>query len=204
MIPPHPVTVGSYEFRAINSDGEMKEVHHLNYNTFVIEIPQHTVDPSGFLIDKFHDKNLYFGAFRNGILTGMISVHSQPPFSITDRLSDPSLLDHLQGKPLEVRLLAVLPSERHGIVFAGLGWQVYRFAKAGGFTHLLISGLVERESLYQRLGFRAVGEPVGKDGAAFVPMILSLDEMPPYILKDIDHWESWMSRIETVYEVPPL
>ncbi len=204
MTPLHPVTVASYEFRPIRTEGEIEEVHRLNYQTFVIEIPQHSPDASGILIDKFHDKNLYFGAFREGILTGMVSVHSQPPFSIASRLKDPSILDSFSGKPLEVRLLAVLPSQRHGIVFAGLGWLVYRYAKAGGYTHLLISGLVEREPLYQRLGFRAVGEPVGMDGAVFVPMILSLDEVPPHILKDIDRWETWISRIKNEFGVPHL
>ena len=204
MTPFQPVRVGSFEFRRMASDRDYEQIHRLNYKTFVVEIPQHPPDPREILIDKFHEKNIYFGAFRGPDLVGMVSIHSQPPFSITDRLKDKSLIECLNGKPLEVRLLAVLPSERHGIVFAGLGWQVYCVAKSGGYTHLLISGLEERVQLYQRLGFHAVGEPAGVDGAAFVPMILSLDEVPSYLLKDIDRWESWVSRIGLEYGVPHL
>ncbi len=202
MTPLQPVRMGLYEFRQMKTDSDFEEIHRLNYKTFVVEIPQHPPNPEEMLVDKFHEKNLYFGAFRGANLVGMVSVHSQPPFSITDRLTDKSPVECLDGKPLEVRLLAVLPSERHGIVFAGLGWLVYRYARVGGYTHLLISGLVKRAHLYQRLGFHAVGEPVGVDGAAFVPMILSLDEIPSYLLKDIDRWESWVSRIGIEYSFP--
>lgn len=194
-----PVSVGPYHFRVVQTASEMEAVHRLNYRTFVNEIPQHPSIPGGILVDKFHDKNLYFGAFRENELVGMVSVHSRPPFSISNRLEDPSLLESLADRPLEVRLLAVLPSERYGIVFAGLGWQVYRFAKGRKYTHLLISGLLQRKSLYHRLGFHPVGKPVGKDNAQFIPMVLNLDEVPSSILMDINRWEAWIERIGTDY-----
>src|SRR5262249_57424397 len=90
------------------------------YGTFVGEIPQHADTGTGRLIDKFHHKNTYFIALEDKEVVGMVSVHGQPPFSIADRLPDPTVLERPGTRPLEVRLLAIKSEKRHSVVYSGL------------------------------------------------------------------------------------
>jgi hypothetical protein len=112
-------------------------------------------------------------------------VHDSPPFSTAGRLRDPTLLDRLGDRLLEVRLLAVRPEARHGSVFAGLGWMLCEHALAAGHSHLLIAGLLERRRLYERLGFRDLGPPVRSGQAWYVPMASPVAAMPRRITEDI-------------------
>ena len=70
----------------------------------------------------------------------MVAAHSQPTFSVVERLEVPSVLDRLGGRLLELRLLAVGPASRNSMVFAGLGRVLVRFARSPGYTHVVISG----------------------------------------------------------------
>ena len=169
--------VGSYVFKQADSAAEFEQIHALNYATFVREIPQHDDPGDGRLVDKFHDKNLYFVALRGERVVGMLSLHDQPPFSIAGRLPDPTILSGPGIRPLEVRLLAVLPEERASTVFGGLAWSVLQFVRQSGHTHLFISGFEDRLSLYESLGFEAIGPPVGSAEARFVPMCLPVSRM---------------------------
>src|SRR5207248_1582164 len=75
-----------------------------------------------------------------GRLVGMLCAHDRPPFSVAGRMPDPERLADPGVRPLEVRLLAVEPEERHTGVFAGLIWSLYQFARRG-HSHLVISGV---------------------------------------------------------------
>src|SRR5262249_58339233 len=97
--------VGRYVFKCADSNHEFEQIHRLNYQTFVGEIPQHADTGAGVLIDKFHTKNAYFIVLRDDRVVGMVSAHSEPPFSITERLSDPTILTKAGTRPLEVRLV---------------------------------------------------------------------------------------------------
>lgn len=167
---------GGYEIRFASSPEDFEKIHQLNYRTFVREIPQHHDDGSGSLVDKFHHKNRYLIALKEDKLVGMLSFHEQPPFSVADRLPDPSILVQPNIRPLEIRLLAVEPEERNSPVLSYLVWQLYQHAKAVGITDLFISGVVEQQGLYRHLGFEPLGPPVG-DGPQFVPMGVPLDRL---------------------------
>lgn len=191
--------IGRYVFKPLQTAQEMEQVHRLNYQTFAQEIRQYAADGTGRLVDKFHDKSCYYIAACDGRVVGMISAHDQPPFSTAARLADPGVLEQPGMRTLEVRLLAVDPNQRHSTVFAGLIWSVYQHAREGGYTHLLISGLVQRRRLYERLGFRPLGVPVRGGDAEFVPMILELGSLPPEIHRDVQLWQRRLARRE-----PPL
>src|SRR5262245_13275420 len=180
------VRLGPYTFKPATTPDEVEQVHRLNYQTFVREIPQH-VDAGGErLVDKFHDRNLYFVAKRGGQVIGMVAAHSQPPFSISQKLADPGVLDRLGGRLLEVRLLAVGPAERHSMVFAGLGWCLHRYAQRSGFSHLIISGILARRRLYDRMGFAPLGPSVQSGDAWFIPMAMRVGRGPDTLLAMID------------------
>jgi hypothetical protein len=166
--------VGPYLVKRADSQAEFAQIHALNFATFVREIPQHEDPGDGRLIDKFHDKSLYFIARRAERLVGMVSLHDQPPFSVAARLPDPSILAAPGSRPLEIRLLAIEPSERTSWVFTALGWCVLQHARVTGHSHLFISGFVDRLPLYEHLGFERLGPAVGPPGAEYVPMHLPL------------------------------
>jgi len=181
---PSVLRKGRYVFKVADRPDELAQLHALNWRTFVREVPQHH-DPGGDqLVDKFHDKNLYFVALCDGRVVGMLAVHDQPPFSIAEKLDDPKVLAGLGPRPLEVRLLAVEPEHRHSLALGGLGWVMLQHARAQGHSHLLISGFVDRLRMYERMGFRALGPPVRRGGVDFVPMVAHVDRMPERIEAD--------------------
>jgi aspartate aminotransferase-like enzyme len=169
--------VGGYIFKRAETDDEFDQIHALNYRTFVGEIPQHADTGTGRLVDKFHHKNTYFIALADKEVVGMVSVHGQPPFSIADRLPDPGLLERPGTRPLEVRLLAIKSEKRHSVVYSGLVWTLFRHAQEVGATHLFISGVQERLSLYEQLGFEQIGPPVQGGRAVFVPMAVPVNNI---------------------------
>src|SRR5437588_143129 len=138
--------VGKYVFKRAETKQELDQIHRLNYRTFVEEIPQHSPMHGDTLVDKFHEKNAY--------LIGLSGAHDQQPFSIAERLPDPDVLTSPGMRPMEVRLLAIEPSERNNVVlFFGLMYVIYDYARKNGYTHLFISAYADRVSLYKKLGF---------------------------------------------------
>ena len=195
--------LGRYVFKCAETEAEMQQVHRLNHRTFVEEVGQYPDDGSEMLVDKFHDKNRYFIALEDETVVGMMAVHSEPPFSVTDRLEDPALLDSF-GKVMEVRLFAIEPNKRYGPVSRGLLWLVYEWARLQGFTHLVISGIESRIRLYERMGFRRIGKPVEDGDAAFVPMVLSFDSIPQNVQKDASRVRERIKDSAVKSEHPPV
>src|SRR5262245_59867510 len=118
----------------------------------------------------------------------MVSVHGEPPFSISDRLPDPSILTRPDIRPLEVRLLAIDQEKRHTLVMAGLVYVLYLYAQEKGITHLFISGVQERLSLYEQLGFEQIGPPVSSGKAVFVPMVCQVSNIREKKRRLFDLW----------------
>lgn len=162
-------------FKEVDSASEVEQIHALNHRVFAEEIAQHDPHPSGLLVDRFHSKNRYFVAVCDGRVIGMISAHGGPEFSVTRRLPRPEVLQRF-ARPAEVRLLAIDPMARNRTVLAGLLWQVYDFAVRSGYTHLLISGIAEREPMYRKMGFFPLGPAVPEGSASFIPMVMEIGE----------------------------
>src|SRR6266852_481369 len=126
-----------YRFQKAETIGQLEQVFHLNHAVFAGELEQFPTLESERLVDKFHDKNLYLIALAGEEVVGMISLHDQPPFSVAGKLADPALLGEY-GRLIEVRLLAVEPAHRNGVVMAGLMLSVYEHARA--YDAIVISG----------------------------------------------------------------
>src|SRR6266851_1883429 len=169
--------VGRYHFKLAETVSEFEQIHRLNYRIFVRETPQQPDPGNGTLVDKFHEKSTYILAMRDDQIVGMLSTNGQPPFSITPRLADPSVIHRPGMKPLEVRQLAMEPNERNTVALTGLVYSLHVYARAHGYTHFVISGVTEQLELYKHIGFEALGPPVGKPGAQFVPMMVTLDQV---------------------------
>lgn len=170
--------LGEFEFRWSVSDEDFDAVHRLNYSTFVREIPQHADNGTGRLVDKFHEKNRYLLAVTDaGRVVGMLAAHGTAPFSVADRLPDPSILTQPGVRPVEIRLLAVEPEYRHRPVTLGLVYALYQECEAAGYTHFVQSGVVGQQKLHRHMGFEPLGPAVGPEGAAFIPMWVRLPDL---------------------------
>lgn len=73
-------------FKIAESPNEFEQIHRLNYETFVEEIPQHRPDASSMLVDKFHDENIYVIAVQDDEVMGMITVRDRRPFSLDQKI----------------------------------------------------------------------------------------------------------------------
>jgi aspartate aminotransferase-like enzyme/GNAT superfamily N-acetyltransferase len=154
---------------------EFEQIHRLNYRTFVEEIPQHAANPEGRLVDRFHDENLYVIALHGRELAGMVAIRQQRPFSLDSKVTN--LDAHLPAgrKPVEVRLLAIVPQFRKTAVFVALFEHVVRQCLNDGFDLAVISGTTRQLKLYQHLGFTPFGSVVGTAGALYQPMYLTCE-----------------------------
>ena len=75
-------------YKVADQDWEFNEVHKLNYETFVEEIPQHRTNRKKSLVDKFHTENNYIICLKEDKLAGMIAVRDKRPFSLDLKLNN--------------------------------------------------------------------------------------------------------------------
>jgi aspartate aminotransferase-like enzyme/predicted N-acetyltransferase YhbS len=162
-------------FKIATDEREFEAIHRLNHRTFAQEIPQHAPREDGRLVDRFHDENTYAICVDEGEVVGMVAGRAKRPFSLEGKLPDLDALLPAGHRPVEIRLLAVDEKHRKGIVFARLvGLLAAQFRKLG-CDLALISGTTRQERLYRRMGFVPFGPLVGKEGAQFQPMYLTLE-----------------------------
>lgn len=152
---------------------EFEQIHQLNYQTFVEEIPQHKQNENQHLIDKFHEENTYVIAKAGDEVAGMIAIRAKRPFSLDYKL--PNLEEYLpvKGEFCEVRLLSVKKEYRSTRVFYQLCEKLVELCLEQNYTMALISGTVRQLKLYKRIGFLPFGPLTGEEGAQFQPMYLT-------------------------------
>ena len=164
----------SLKFKFATEDHEFRQIHDLNYKTFVDEIPQHCQNPLGLLVDKFHDQNTYIICLRGEKLGGMVAVRDLRPFSLDEKLVDlDSYLPPNVKSVCEVRLLSIDFHFRSGQVFKGLLTALADYCIDKGYDTVIISGTIKEQKLYKRLGFVQFGPLVGKENALYQPMYTS-------------------------------
>ena len=154
---------------------EFEQIHALNYRTFVDEIPQHAPNGRARLVDRLHHENTYVVCLDGERLAGMVALRAERPFSLDEKLSDLDSYLPSQCVPCEVRLLAVEPQFRRTAVFCRLVQRLAQAAIARGCDLALISGTTRQLKLYAHLGFEPFGPLVGKPGALYQPMMLTLE-----------------------------
>ncbi len=187
------------EFREARTAEEVDGLQRLNHRTFAEELGQHEERANGLLVDRLHESNRYFVAVERGAVIGMISLNLTPPFSVEKRLPSGVTVEALAGRPCEVRLLAIEQHARGGVVLAGLVWLVFAEARRSGRSHVLISGVASRESMYKALGFRPLGPAIAEGRASFVPMVLELDDA--VVLRRSERFRSWWQRRAPAREI---
>ena len=157
----------------IATASDLDDIRRLNHQTFVDEIPQHAPRSDGRLVDRFEGDSTFFVVRDRDRLAGMLALRDQRPFSLDAKL--PELDRHLPPgyKPCEIRLLAVEPGYRHGIVLRELLMKLVEECEARGLDLAVISATTRQLKLYTHMGFVPFGPLVGTEDAAFQPMYLT-------------------------------
>lgn len=165
----------NYTIKIAESDQEFEMIHRLNYKTFVDEIPQHQENDIRLLIDKFHDENTYIIALHGDKLAGMLAVRGIRPFSLD--LKIPNLDSYLpeNNKVCEIRLLAIEKEYRGGFIFYRLLKRLADYFREYDYNYAIISGTIRQQKLYMHIGFKPFYELVGKEGAYYQPMYITID-----------------------------
>jgi GNAT superfamily N-acetyltransferase len=153
---------------------EFEQIFKLNYKTFVEEIPQHERNAEKRLVDKFHDENTYLVCMDGDVLIGMLAVRDKRPFSLDLKL--PLLDSYLPPYKsiCEIRLLAVEPDRRKTRVFGGLILELAKYCDEHAYDMGVMSGTTHQLKLYRHLGFTPFGPLVGREGAQYQPMYMTL------------------------------
>jgi hypothetical protein len=158
------------------TEAELVQVHKLNYETFVEEIPQHEENQKKILVDKLHEKNKYIIALIRDEVVGMVAINAERPFSLD--LKIPDIESHLPSfqKALEIRLLSVKPHKRGGRIFFLLARKIVAWGHELNFNLVLISGTTRQIKLYEKIGFAGFYKLIGKEGAQYQPMYLDVNK----------------------------
>ncbi|HXF60871.1 MAG TPA: aminotransferase class V-fold PLP-dependent enzyme [Caldilineaceae bacterium] len=164
-----------YRFKFATEAWEIEQVHCLNYQAFVEEIPQHPPNPERRLVDQFHAENTYAIGLAGERVVAMLALRSNRPFSLDRKLENLDRYLPPHTSVCEIRLLYVLPEHRNGKVMRGLLELVADYCIPRGHDLALISGTTRQERFYRNLGFAPFGPLVGSGDAVFQPMYLTLD-----------------------------
>lgn len=171
--------LASLVFRVATAPWEIEQIHRLNYQAFVEEIPQHTPNPERRLVDKFHDQNTYVIGVANEPaapqVVAMMALRAQRPFSLDQKLSNLDIYLPAGRKICEIRLLYIVPAFRRANVFRGLLETAGDYGMAQGWDLAIISGTTRQLRLYRHLGFIPFGPLVGSAEAQFQPMYATLE-----------------------------
>ena len=164
-----------YTFKVADQPWEFEQINALNYETFVEEIPQHAVNSSRTLTDKFHNENTYLICIHNRHVLAMLAVRNRRPFSLDKKLDNIDAYLPTNQSPCEIRLLAARKSIRNSRIIRSLLAETVHYCQQQKYDLALISGVLEQLKLYRHLGFVPFGPVVGSGRASFQPMYLTVE-----------------------------
>ncbi len=172
MIPDHNIV-----YKLASTPKESLAIARLNYHTFVEEIPQHAPNENGMLVDRFDLENTYIIAKKEDTLIGMIALRARRPFSLDEKI--PNLERYLPRckNICEIRLLAIEKEYRNSPVFYNLAKKMLETCIVKGYDYCVISATTRQLKLYSHLGFTPFHNLVGKPGALYQPMFLSIESL---------------------------
>ena len=105
----------------------------------------------------------------------MLAVRDKRPFSLDLKLEQLDSYLPPYKSICEIRLLAVEPDRRKTRVFTGLILNLAKYCDEHGYDLGIMSGTTRQLKMYRHLGFMPFGPLVGRDGAQYQPMYLTLD-----------------------------
>ncbi|RIK43998.1 MAG: hypothetical protein DCC55_03980 [Chloroflexi bacterium] len=168
------VRLSSLVFKIAAEPWELEQIHRLNYQAFVEEIPQHPPNSERRLVDKFHVENTYAIGIAGEQVVAMCALRDRRPFSLDLKLADLDQYLPPHNKLGEIRLLYIAPGYRNAATFRNLLEICATHTTPRGWDLAVISGTTQQLRLYRHLGFVPFGPLVGEPGAQFQPMYWTL------------------------------
>jgi predicted N-acetyltransferase YhbS len=165
------------EIKPASELDEFLQIHRLNYQTFVEEIPQHKQNAEKLLVDKFHNTNNYIVAKRQERVVGMVSYNANRPFSLDAKLDNLDRYLPACAKLVEVRLLAVATNERKTTIAYRLLTNLCKTLIAQNVDAAVISGTTRQLRLYSKIGFTPFALVTGSQKALYQPMFITLKNL---------------------------
>lgn len=107
-------------FKVASEAWEFEQVHTLNYQTFVEEIPQHQQNTERKLVDRFHAENIYVICTYGRSVVAMIALRDKRPLSLDEKIEGLEFYLPPFESILEYRLLAVKKEYRNTATFIGI------------------------------------------------------------------------------------
>ncbi|KJS80078.1 MAG: hypothetical protein JM58_19125 [Peptococcaceae bacterium BICA1-8] len=166
-----------YTVKIADNEIEFDLIHRLNYKTFVEEIPQHEINESGYLVDKFHNENTYIISLDGNKLAGMVAVRGNRPFSLDSKIPDLNSYLPENKNICELRLLTVEKEYRRGYAFYDIARNLVSYCRENNYDYAIISGTTRQQKLYKHIGFAPFYHLVGKEGAFYQPMYINVEKL---------------------------
>lgn len=168
-----------FEIFTPETEADFAELWRFNYEIFASELKMRPENSDGFLVDKFHHKNIYRAArsTKDHSIIGMIAAHWQAPYSAEAHFGPAVAVPPEDGGKLgEIRLFAISPDCRKTAVVTTLGISLLLELEKHQVTEVIISGISIQKRFYERLGFKVTGEPVPEGDTMLYPMRTRLPE----------------------------
>ena len=166
------MSAGSLVYKVADTPEEFRQIHELNYRTFVDEVGQHPPNLERRRIDRFHDENTYYICLAGARLIGMVCTRDQRPFSLDLKMDNLNNLLPPHKNPVEIRLLAIDKDARTPRVFLGIMRVTVEACVVADYDLAVMSALKQQSKLYKNLGFKPFGRVVGKPPVLFQPMYM--------------------------------
>ncbi len=166
------MSAGSLVYKVADTPGEFRQIHELNYRTFVEEVGQHPPNPERRRIDPFHAENTYYICLAGDGLIGMVCTRVRRPFSLDLKIDNLSELLPPHNNPVEVRLLAIDKDARSPQIFRGIMRIMAEACVVADYDLAVVSALKQKSKLYKHLGFKPFGPIVGNPPILFQPMYM--------------------------------
>ena len=168
-----------FEIFTPETEADFAELWKFNYRIFAAELKMRPENADGFIVDKFHHKNIYLAARSkaDNSIIGMIAAHWQAPYSAEAHFGSAVAAPPVDGGKLgEIRLFAISPDCRKTAVVTTLGISMLLALAKHQVTEVIISGISVQKRFYERLGFKVTGSPVAEGATTLYPMRIKLPE----------------------------
>ncbi|MGW3774349.1 aminotransferase class I/II-fold pyridoxal phosphate-dependent enzyme [Actinomadura verrucosospora] len=153
----------------MSSEADVEWIGRLRHEVYARELGQHAPNDAGLLTDDLDGSNVYIVAVHHGRPAGFISV--TPPwagrFSIDRHLRRDEHPALCEDGLFEIRILAVDPGLRGGMIGRLLMYAALRWVAGHGGRGIVALGRVELLPMYLELGLASTGTAVRSGAAGF-------------------------------------
>lgn len=168
-----PITLASQEDR--------KQIYHIRYQTYSLELGQHEENEVGMLTDALDAYNEYLVCKDGDTVAGFVSITPPGRQLSLDKYRNRDTLRFLYENAYEVRILTVTPEYRGRRMADQLLSAAADYVISKNGSLILAIGRLDLMKYYQKCGFRAIDEIYRSGSARFQLMFTMPHELKSHI-----------------------